>query len=166
MRVDATRGGNTRSQGFDGTSSWRAAGPERVDIKTDPASLKEAILTAYLSTNGFYFPDRFPATMRYLRSVAEGSRQFDIVEMAPRGGRPFEVWFDSRSHLIQRVVDAGGTPPVRVEAGDYRRNADGLMVAYRLDVYGADGKLLDRGALTSFECGAIDNGIFAPPAGR
>lgn len=166
MRTDIERGGNTRSRGFDGKVSWQAAGPGKVDIKADPESLREAVLTDYLSINGFFFPDRFPAKLTYLRSAKEGARSFDVIEMTPKGGRPLEVWFDSRTHFIQRVVDTGGTPPVRVEASDYRRNADGLTVAYRLDVFGPDGALADRGSLTSFECGAIDNAIFAPPPAR
>ena len=32
---------------------------------------------------------------------------FDVIEIAPTGGRPLEVWFDVRTHLIQRVVGNG-----------------------------------------------------------
>ncbi len=166
MRTDSERGGNMRSRGFDGKASWQVEGPGKAESKADPAALREAILTNYLSVNGFFFPDRFPARLAYVRMATEGSRRFDVIRMTPEGGRPLEAWFDRRTHLIQRVVDAQGEPPVRVEASDYRRTADGLMVAYRLDVFGADGALADRGALTSFECGAIDPAIFAPPVAR
>lgn len=165
MRTDGNRGGNVRSMGFDGKARWQTAGPGKTDIGSDPASLREAIVTNYLSINGFFFPDRFPATFRFIRAAAEGARRFDIVEIIPTGGRPLEIWFDSRTHLIQRVVDTQGTPAVRVEANDYRRGAGGLMVAYRLDVFGPDGSVMDRGAVASFQCGQIDPTIFAPPIG-
>jgi hypothetical protein len=134
-------------------------------MKSDPASLVEAILTNYLSVNGFFFPDRFPAHALYLRSAQEAGRKFDVIEITPRGGRAFEAWFDGQTHLIGRVVDTHGSPAARVEASDYRR-VDGLMVAFKLDVYAPDGTLADRGALTSFRCGAIDLMIFQPPAPR
>ncbi|WP_447725976.1 hypothetical protein [Sphingomonas koreensis] len=165
MRTDSTRGGNTRSMGFDGKARW-TSGPGKVDTRSDSASLQEAITTDYLSINGFFFPDRFPAAFKYLRSAAEGDRRFDIVQITPRGGRPLEVWFDSSTHLIQRVVDTQGTSAIRVEASDYRRSADGLMIAYRLDVFGPDGAIVDRAALASFQCGPMDRTIFAPPTVR
>ena len=163
MRTDGDRGGKVRSMGFDGKVRWQAAGPGKADIGSDPASLREAIVTNYLSINGFFFPDRFPATFRLVRAAVEGGRRFDIVEITPKGGRPLEVWFDSHTHLIRRVVDTQGTPAVTVEASDYRRGADGLMVAYRLDVFGPDGSVMDRGSVASFQCGPIDPAIFAPP---
>lgn len=166
MRTDGDRGGNTRSMGFDGKARWQTAGPGKIQVGKDPASLQEAIVTNYLSINGFFFPKRFPAAFRYIRSTAEAGRRFDVVEITPQGGRPLEVWFDSSTHLIQRVVDTQGTPAVRVEASDYRRGAGGLMVAYRLEVFGPDGAIVDRGSVTSFECGPIDSAIFDPPTPR
>jgi len=163
MRTDGDRGGKVRSMGFDGKVRWQADGSGKTDIGSDPASLREAIATNYLSINGFFFPDRFPATLRFVRAAAEGGRRFEIVEITPKGGRPLEVWFDSRTHLIQRVVDTQGAPAVRVEASDYRRGTGGLMVAYRLDVFAPDGSVMDRGTVASFQCGPIDPTIFAPP---
>lgn len=163
MRTDGDRGGKVRSMGFDGKVRWQTDGSGKTNIGSDPVSLREAIATNYLSINGFFFPDRFPATLRFVRAAAEGGRRFEIVEITPKGGRPLEVWFDSRTHLIQRVVDTQGAPAVRVEASDYRRGAGGLMVAYRLHVFAPDGSVMDRGTVASFQCGPIDPTIFAPP---
>ncbi len=58
-----------------------------------------------------------------------------------------------------------GTPPVTVEASDYR-TVGGLTAAYRLVVSGPDGKTVDTLALTSFRCGPIDSAIFDPPKAR
>ncbi len=166
MRTDGERGGTVTAMGFDGKASWRTAGPDRLDVKSDPASLREAVMTNYLSVNGFFFPDRFPARLAYLRSAEIGGRTHDVIEMTPHGGRPLEAWFDRKTHYLMRVVDVQGTPAVRVEASDYRRNEQGLVVAYRLDVFGPDGAVIDRGALISFACGAIDPAIFSPPVAR
>ncbi|GGI67049.1 hypothetical protein GCM10007973_00180 [Polymorphobacter multimanifer] len=165
MRIDSERSGQQRSMGFNGKVRWQSTADGKVDIVSDPAAIKEATLTNYLSINGFFFPDRFPATFKYLRSAEEGGKSFDVVEISPKGGRALEVWFNGRSHLIGRVVDTYGSPAVRVEASDYRK-VDGLTVAYKLEVFTPDGAVADRGVLTSFHCGAIDSSIFEPPAAK
>ena len=162
MRVESERAGSKRVMGFNGAVSWMVDPAGKVLLRNDVDSLKEAINTAYLSNNSFFFPDRFPADFKYLREAAEGGVTFDVVEVTPRGGRPMELWFDRRSHLLARVVDTLGKPPVTVTAGDYRR-IDNMAVAFALDVSGPDGKVVDRGRVTSISCGAIDEKLFDPP---
>ena len=162
MRIDSERGGHKRSMGFNGKARWQSGADGKIGILSDPASLEEGTLSNYLSISGFFFPDRFPATFKYIRAARDGDRKFDVIEIAPKGGRPLEVWFDARTHLIQRVVDTHGSPAARVEASDYRL-VDGLMVAYKLDVFTPDGAVADRGAVTSFRCGMVDSSIFNPP---
>lgn len=162
MRIESERGGATRSMGFNGTAQWQTGPDGTINVRSDQASVAEAIVTNYLSINGFFFPDRFPASFTYLRAARENGRRFDVVEMTPSGGRALEVWFDRKSHLIARVVDPRGTPPVTVEASDYRR-IDGLSAAYQLNVIGPDGTVVDRGVVTSFSCGSIDPAVFDPP---
>lgn len=164
LRIDSDRGGQEQSMGFNGTVRWQTAPDGGVRVLSDAAARAEGIVTTYLSINGFFFPDRYPARVRYRRAAREGSRQFDVLTVHPDGGRPLELWFDRRTHLIQRVIDTLGTPAVRVEASDYR-TVDRLTVAYRLDVFGPDGRVVDRGAVTSFQCGAIDSSRFDPPTG-
>jgi hypothetical protein len=161
MRVDSEAGGRTRSMGFDGTTPWRSDG-EKTIIATDAAALSEAILTDYVSINGFFFPDRFPASFTWLREATEAGRTYDVLAIAPKGSRPLELWFDRATHLIRRVVDSQGTPPTKVEADEYR-TIDGLTIATRLTSYGPDGAVADRGVVTSFRCGPLDGTIFEPP---
>lgn len=162
MRVDSDRGGKTRSMGFDGKAQWQGMGAGPAMVRTDAGSIGEAILTNYLSINGFFFPDRFPAKITYVRLAREGTKTFDVIELTPTGSRTLEIWFDARTHLISRVLDSHAPTPVRVEASDYRQS-EGLTVAYKLETFGPDGALLDRGVVTSFRCGAIDDSVFAPP---
>ena len=162
MRVETERGGAKRMMGFNGQVSWTSNRAGGVEIKTDAESVSEAIATAYLSNNSFFFLDRFPAEFKYLREVTEGDRTFDVVEVTPRGSRPMEMWFDRQTHLLGRVVDVHAAQPVTVTAGDYRR-VGGLAVAFSLDVSGPDGKVVDRGRVTSISCGPIDQKLFDPP---
>ncbi|HEX8668916.1 MAG TPA: hypothetical protein VF727_11170 [Allosphingosinicella sp.] len=162
MRVESRRGDATRAMGFNGKASWQAAGEGAAQVGSEPEALQEAIVTAYLTNNGFYFPDRFPARFRHAREAVEGGRIFDVVEIAPEGGRPLQFWFDRSTRLIDRVVDTRGTPPVTVKAGDYRR-VGGVTVAFALTVVAPDGKEIDRGRVTSLRCGSVDEALFDPP---
>jgi hypothetical protein len=165
MRVDSESGGKTRSMGFDGTAGWRSDGEGRTMVAGDPSQLPEAVLTAYISVNGFYFPDRFPAVFRYLREASEAGQLYDVLEISPSGGRSFEIWFDRSSHLIRRVVDGHGNPPTKVEADEYRR-IGGYLIASSLTIFGPNGAVADHGAVSSFRCGPIDTTIFNPPKPR
>lgn len=164
IRLDSHRGsGPKRSNGFDGSVAWQTT-PSGVAVERDAAALREALTTAYLSSNGFFFPMRFAATFRYLHPETYGGRQFDVVEIKPQDGNSLDYWFERRSHLLLRVIDRHGAQPSIVEAADYRA-ANGIRVAFRLTVTTPDGQLLDRGAVTSLTCVADDKFSFAPPVG-
>ena len=162
MRVESVRAGSKRVMGFNGEASWMLDPAGKVALRDDAASMKEAINTAYLSNNSFFFPDRFPADFKYVREAVEGATVFDVLEVTPKGGRPMELWFDRRTHLLGRVVDTHGTPPMTVSAGDFRRIHD-MAVAFSLDVSTPDGKIVDRGRVTAISCGPIDENLFDPP---
>ena len=165
IRVESRSDGVTRTIGFNGNASWRTDGAGGVDVRTDADGLREAITTAYLSSNGFFFPERFRASFGYARQAEHGGRSFDVVEITPAGGRPLDYWFDRDTHFLGRVVDRRGTMPVTVEAGDYRR-AGNVAVAFSLDMIGPDGAIANRGVLTALSCGPVDAALFDPPAAR
>ncbi len=86
MRIDSQQG----SMGFDGKARWRSMG-DRTDIRDDPGSVREGILTNYLSINGFFFPDRFTATFKYLRTAKRAGERYDVLQIVPAGGRALEI---------------------------------------------------------------------------
>jgi hypothetical protein len=165
MRVEGRRGGTTRVRGFNGTASWQTNESGGVDISRDEGGLREALTTFYISSNAFFFPDRFPAEFSYLREAADAGRTFDVVRIAPSGGHALDYWFDRDSHYLIRVVDNRQSPPIVVEAGDYRRSGD-IAAAFSLTVRGPDGRVMDRGAVVSIACGPVDAALFDPPAGH
>jgi hypothetical protein len=160
MRVEGRRGDSVRSHGFNGRVSWQASDGGPAQVGSGEAEVSEALTTAYVSSNGFFFADRFPATSRYLREAEQSGRRFDVVEIVPERGRALEYWFDRASHYLARVVDP--RDGAVVEAGDYRR-VGALVVAFSLTVHGPDGSVQDRGALTSLTCGPTDPSLFDPP---
>jgi hypothetical protein len=85
MRMENGEGAARRVQGFNGRVAWRAQGDGAAAATQDPAMLREAITTDFVSNNGYFFPARFPATSRWLREDAAAGRRFDVVEITPPG---------------------------------------------------------------------------------
>jgi hypothetical protein len=104
-------------------------------------------------------------TMRYLRADALDTRAFDVVEVAPRGGRAFELWFDRETHLLGRIADPHGTPAVTVDISDYRRTGP-VLIGFHGVVKLPDGTVADELNLASFELGPVDRSRFDPPSAR
>ncbi len=163
MRSETQRGDTIMAQGFNGAAVWRRAPDGRVAVMTDASARSEAILTAYVSNNGYYFPARFPAAFKYLRRSGDAGRKSDVIEITPAGSRAFEIWFDSSNKQVWRIVDRGDGPPITVEASDYRRSG-GVLVPYLLTVTGPDGKIVDRVMVKSVTFGPLDSSQFDPPA--
>lgn len=158
MRMTSTTPGGSQAQGFDGAVSWRRTGANPPEVSRDPAAVREAVITAFVSTNGFFFSDRFPAEVEYLRRDSG----FDVLRAEPQGGRAVELWFDANTHLLGRIVDPEGPQPVTVSLSDYRKVGD-VLIAFRAVVRGPNGMVLDEGRVEVVEHRPVDRSLFAPP---
>lgn len=155
-----------RARGFNGKVSWQTGGNLRgVMINSDPAALAEAITTAFSSNNGFFWPDRFPMSARYLRADAIGDRAYDVIEVHPEGGRALELWFDRETHLMGRLADPHGPPAVTVDISDYRKVGP-VLIGFHGVIRLADGTVADTLNVASTELVPVDRSRFDPPAGR
>ena len=159
MRSESGTGDTVRARGFNGKVAWQGA-----QASSEPAMLAEAVTTAFSSNNGFFFPDRFPMTARYLRADAIGSHAFDVVEVAPQGGRAFELWFDRETHLMGRIAAPRGRPAVTVDISDYRK-VGATLIGFRGVIKLRDGTQVDELKVESVEFGPVDRRRFDPPAG-
>jgi hypothetical protein len=162
MRNESYRGDAVMTQGFNGNLVWRRGPDGKVVVMNDAKARVEAILTAYISNNGYYFPRRFPAKFRYVRLADDSGRASDVLEITPSKSRPFEIWFDKNNRQVWRIIDRGDGPPITVEASDYRSTA-GVLVPYTLTVTGPDGKIIDRAMVKSVTFGPVDTSQFDPP---
>jgi hypothetical protein len=161
MRYDSTRNGVTRTTGFNGRALWRQAADGQVSVLTDPDSLRQGVTTAYVNIRGFFYPDRFPARFRYLREVSDGGRAFDVIEVAPKGGLAFPLWFDRKTHRLARIIDEdGGT---WVGLSEDTRNGPAWTAA-RAIVHKADGTVVEDGHVATVRYEAQPQVLFDPPA--
>jgi hypothetical protein len=110
---------------FDGNAFWFFTNAKFDRTDTSPEMIRIGLQGAYLNTYGFFFPKRFPATVRFKGVERERGLAFDVVEVRPSGLSSMDVWVDENSHLIDRYVSNGHTTRLQ----DYRR-FNGLMVPF------------------------------------
>ena len=95
----------TGASGFDGKVVWNQDGTDAPKVETDAAALELAANAAYRDKLAFWYPDRGRARIEFKeRKEAEG-RKYDVVTIAPEGGRPFEFWIDAETRLITQLVE-------------------------------------------------------------
>jgi hypothetical protein len=123
--VGEVRGG----QGFDGTAPWTS------DVRGREASAGAAegeaasVTEVYRRSLSYWFRDRHPGALDYLGRTSAAGREFDRIGVLPTGGRPFEMWVDTRSHWISRVLEVESGVQRVTQFDDYRRVA-GLFMPF------------------------------------
>jgi len=93
-----------RRAGFDGTTYWQTGPDGRVRTGNDPAGLRRQRRDAYLSSFGWFFPDRFPATVELAEDKAIEGETFEVLRITPQDSDSFELWVDRGTHLVRRIV--------------------------------------------------------------
>lgn len=162
MRNENRRGASTVTMGYNGVVAWRISGNETTQM-TDAAALSEARTTAYISNSGFFLPDRFKASFKYLRRAKDKKLRFDVIEVIPEGGRSFEMWFDRKSHLLTRIIDTAGSQPTTVTASDYRW-VDGIRSPFRFVVTDGSGTVVNEGKVLTVSFRPVSRAVFEPVA--
>ncbi|HEY3812904.1 MAG TPA: hypothetical protein VGL66_06735 [Caulobacteraceae bacterium] len=165
MKGESLHDGVATASGFNGSVQWRVSGDGKLSVGQDAAAKREAITTAYFSNNGFFYPDRFPAHVSYLRKASYEGRSFDVIEADPEGGRGAQLWFDRKTHLLGRIVDDKGSPPVAVDISDYR-HVGKTLVAFRAVIRSLDGKELEQMQVASVKYRKLPASTFDAPASR
>lgn len=92
-------------QGFDGITPWQMGGSGIAYTLGDIDAAEGAAVHSFVVSRSWWFHDRHPATIAFSRVQNEGGRSFDVLEVTPEGGRPFEAWIDRESHLLTRTVE-------------------------------------------------------------
>src|ERR1051325_6337212 len=111
------------AEGFDGNAPWSQDAKGEVTIQRGEEALEAARNEAYRTTLAWWYPERWPAERRRLDDRREGERIFAVVEITPKGGRPFELWIDEASALPDRAVERGGLETIVTRLGDWRNVA-------------------------------------------
>lgn len=168
MRTESQGSGDRRVEAYNGRDVWWRGGP--FDNFNSGMGVSRALLDqyqartdAFIAAQGYFFPDRFPFSARWIREEREGGALFDVVEIAPDGGFVRDYWFDRANGLLARITVPDDPQALRVELGDYRAVGP-VRIAHARTVRSSRGYVLDRGRLQRLEFRTIPARTFEPGA--
>jgi len=122
MRVETHEPAGLHIHGFNGGGDWQIYPDGRVTGVDDRPTVAAARTEAFFRVHAYFYTGRFDAKAEAL-GVRRGpaGAAFDVLRIQPVGGRPRELWFDRRTHLLARMVDRTGPRPMTVSYSDYRK---------------------------------------------
>ena len=149
---------------FDGKVAWtqEPSGKTRVlDVDSDAQLAANA---AYRDQLAFWFPDRAPAKIVYKgRTPADGA-DFDVIGITPEGGREFELWVNTDTKMIERMVEHEAIA-TRTEIYMDWRDVQGVKIPFRVRASRGDPKADEIVVIEQIEFDAsLDDVPFSRPA--
>ena len=91
--------------GFDGKVAWSQDASGRSQVETSDIARELAVNAAYRDRLAFWYPERAPARISYKERAEADGAFFDVIRITPEGGRPFELWINTETKLIERLVE-------------------------------------------------------------
>jgi predicted aspartyl protease len=153
----------TGGEGFDGTRAWTrdAAGLITVPEGGDrPAQSRSA---QYRQALAYWYPARASGAVINLRIQLFRMRIKEVLEVAPKDGLPFELWFDAQTKLLDRVIEVGATE-VRTSIFEDYRPVGPLVLPFRIRTSNAAAAFGAERVVTNVEINPeIDDDDFAVP---
>jgi membrane-associated protease RseP (regulator of RpoE activity) len=145
---DFAIGPATGANGFDGVHTWSKDPSGTVTLQDGGEQLPLAINDGYRRANLAWRADRGGAAIVSDGEKTDGGATYDVLTVTPKGGKNFDVWFDSKTHLMSRIVEMQGTQTMTSTLSDYRA-VDGVEMPYRQTVSNGDAKYDQAMTLTS-----------------
>ncbi len=132
-KSSATVAGTLQASGFDAQGAWSQQGT-LVEPLNDAAAIASGKSSAFIARNGWWNPQRDPATFSAPSQKSEGGKTYDVVHVVPDGGDPIDVWLDSSTHLIAKIVQTNASRvSTTTTYGDYRATS-GVMYPFATTV--------------------------------
>jgi hypothetical protein len=104
--LDYKLGPMTAAQGYDGKRAWSKEQSGTVAYQDGGDARALTINTAYRDANLWWRPGFDGASIKYAGTrPGRGGATFDVLLVTPKGGAPFEAWFDTATHLLTLVSE-------------------------------------------------------------
>jgi len=131
--ISSVLGLTAERDGFDGEKAWSQddSGQSRFVAAADDIGAAKS--NAYRASLSYWFLQRRAGAITYLRQADEGGRRLDVLQVTPNGGRPFQMWVDGGTHLLDRIVEPGAEETDTTFFSDYR-SVSGLVLPYQTRV--------------------------------
>ncbi len=140
--------------GFDGKDAWAQDASGQSRVETAEGARELAVNAAYRDRLAFWYPERAPAEIGYKERASVDGAAFDVIRITPEGGRPYELWINTETHLIERLVERE-TLAVRTEVYMDLRDVQGVKVPFRVRA--------ERGDARYDETVVVDTMVFNAP---
>jgi Aspartyl protease/PDZ domain len=121
-------GPTTGGAGFDGKTAWMRDLSGAITPQAGGDTRQIAVDEAYQDGNLWWRADRGGAAIEALPAQTVGAARYDVLKVTPVGGKPFEAWFDAKTHLLARTVENQSFQTLTTDFADYRDLA-GVKVA-------------------------------------
>ena len=153
----------TGGDGFDGTNAWSKDTSGTVTLQQGGDQRAIAVSNAYRNANLWWQPDHGGAAITASQKTDNGVA-YDVLHVVPKGGNPFDAWFDPKSHELVRTVEKQSSQTVTSTMSDFKA-FDGVMLpAKTVEDDGLGEKYLQTVTLTSaaFKPALPDSAYAAP----
>jgi hypothetical protein len=127
--IRETFDGVTTMGGYDGKVGWSVGPDGKVRVESNPDKLGWTRLGAYVNTQGYLFPERFPAAFEFRGRREEDGRTYDVVKVTLEGAS-VDMWLDAKTHLLARLAGSNGPGAFTAHVLDYK-TVDGVKVISR-----------------------------------
>lgn len=121
----------TGAAGYDAHGAWVQDATGDTQDEPDATARELAVNAAYRDRLAFWYPERALGRITYKERAEADGAVFDVVRITPEGGRPFELWINTETHLIERLVEREAIA-VRTEQYMDLREVNGVWVPFRM----------------------------------
>ncbi|MEJ1968760.1 MAG: aspartyl protease family protein [Rhizomicrobium sp.] len=152
------------ANGYDGVHVWAKDNAGIVTLQEGGDAVPLAVNNAYRNANLWWRPDHGGAAIADDGRKTDGGAAYDVLTVTPKGGKPFDAWFDAKTHLLFRTVEAQANVTVTTTTTNYRA-FDGVQAPVdTLVSTGGDAKYDQHLTLTRAAFLAkSDPAVYAPP---
>jgi hypothetical protein len=127
------QGPTAGASGYDGARAWEKEPSGTITYQAGGDVVPLAITESYQDRNLWWRKDRGGAAVESLGRKTDGGKTFDVLLVTPREGTPLESWFDAKTHLLARTIEAQGTQSIKTFYSGYSP-VDGVQLAHKLVV--------------------------------
>ncbi len=160
FKIGPMTGGN----GFDGKTAWERDPSGTVTTQEGGEQRELAVNEGYRRANLWWQPEFAGATVSAEPAANDNGTSYDVLSVTPKGGKNFTAWFDTKSHLLSRIVEKQAALTITTTLSDYRA-VDGAQLASKFVVDdGRGAKYSQTLTFTKAEFGpSLDPSIYAKP---
>ena len=93
------------AQGYDGTDAWNQGATGTITVQKGGDAHEFAVNEAYRTAHLWWKPGFSGAAVTGGGQKTADDGRYDVLTVTPQGGKPFEAWFDTKTHLLARTME-------------------------------------------------------------